>query len=261
MKRTFKTLTIVCALALGFFTSCDPLATTEDDQPVITISAPEADTTSVAIGDTLDFTLEISSASGLASLQTTAGLGIDVIEGAKTFNASLSESVIVSVVVSESATVGDVLEVNFTVANSSKQTSAKKLIKVLAKETLLSVAKDFEWKRVGGAAATGLETFGLTWTSNTATNAVIKKGADKFVELDPAQWTSLTNLEGLKTAIDAATDMEKWEKVSSTSASKTYDFTLGTIKAGVYYLIHVSGSTVTVEAAGSTIVISGQYKE
>ena len=261
MKRTFKTLAIVCASALGFFTSCDEVLTTEDDQPVISISAPVADTTSVAIGDTLEFSMELSSASGLASLQTTAGLGIDVIEGAKTFNASLTETVTVSVVVNETATVGEVLEVNFTVANSSKQTSAKKLVKVLAKETLLSVAKDFTWKRVGGAAATGLETFGLTWTSNTATNAVIKKGADKFVELDPAQWTSLTNLEGLKLAVDAATDMEKWEKVSSSSASKTYDFTLGTIKAGVYYLIHVTNSTVTVETAGTTIVIGGQYKE
>jgi hypothetical protein len=261
MKRTFKTLAFVCASALVFFTSCDEILTTEDDQPVITISAPAADTTSVAIGDTLDFSLDLSSASGLASLQTTAGLGIDVIDGSKTFNASLNETVTVSVVVNESATVGDVLEVNFTVANSSKQTTAKKLVKVLAKETVLSEAKGFEWKRVGGAAATGLEPFGLTWTSNTATNAVIKKGADKFVELDAAQWTSLTNLEGLKAAIDAATDMEKWEKVSSSSASKTYDYTLGTIKAGVYYLIHVTGSTVTVEAAGSTIVITGQYKQ
>lgn len=261
MKRTFKAFLFVGAIGLGLFTSCDPEVLTEDDQPVIEVKAPLTDTTAVVAGDSVVFELALSSTSGLASLQTTTSFGLEVEDGSKTFNVSTSEEVSVTVKVASDATVGENLEVNFTVANASKQASVKKIIKVLAKETPLSEAKAFEWKRVGGTAATGLETFGLVWTSNSAEFAIIKKGADKFVELTPAQWTSVSNLEALKTAIDAATDMEKWEKVSSASASKTYDFTLGTIKGGKYYLIHVTNSTVTVADAGTTITIGGEYKE
>ncbi|HPR32803.1 MAG TPA: hypothetical protein PLK12_11935 [Prolixibacteraceae bacterium] len=261
MKRTKRLLWIAMAFFATSFVACvDDFD--EPDQPVVSITAPVADTIDAASGDTLEFTLQLSSQSGLVSLQTTASYGIDIIDGARTFNATLSESVTVQAVITENVTEGDVLEVNFTVANSSKQTTAKKHVRIVVLETPLSEAKNFEWRREGGNPATGLETFGLTWTSNTATSAVIKKGADKFVELEPADWwVNLTTLEALKTAIDAAADMERWEKVSASDASKEYDLVLGTINSGTYYLIHITQSTVTVETIGSVIVINGQYKE
>jgi len=259
MKKTIRNFAVLTAITLGFFTSC-----VEDgesvDTPVITVTSPAADTISVASGDSVVFTLDLSSTSGLASLQTLTGVGVELTNGDKTFNASLTETVTVTAKVTDDATVGEFIEVNFTVANDSKQATVTKILSVVAKETPLSAAAAFEWKRVGGAAANGLEEFGLTWTSNTATNAVIKKGAAKFVELQAAQWTSIANLEALKAAIDGATDMEKWEKVSA-AKSDTYDFTLGTIKDNVYYLIHVENGTVSTATAGTTIVITGNYKK
>jgi len=126
--------------------------------------------------------------------------------------------------------------------------------------TALSAEKDFTWQRVGSAAGTGLSQFGLSWTSNTATAAVIKKDADKFVELSSGQWTSITTVEALKAAIDAAADMTQWTGVSATQASKTYDVVLGTKKGDAYFLIHVTNSTVTTSASGTTITITGKYK-
>lgn len=257
MKKTIKTLAILAVITTGFLTSC--IEDTITNPPVIDLTSV-SDTTEVAIGDSLVLTFDISSDEGLTSLLTTSGIGLEIINGDQTFASTLSETVSVTIKVTTDATVGEVIAVNFTVANDSEQATGKAYIKVLAKETLLSEAKDFEWERIGGAAATGLESFGLTWTSNSATNAIIKKGADKFVELAVADWTTITNLEALKAAIDAAADMEKWEKISS-QATKTYDLTLGTIKGGTYYLIHITNGTVSTATAGTTIVVNGQYKQ
>lgn len=81
------------------------------------------------------------------------------------------------------------------------------------------------------------------------------------MELNPEDWTSFTTLEDIVAAIDAASDMDRWEKVSA-EASQSYDLTLGTIKDNKYYLIHVTEGEVSTDATvGTTIVIIGQYKE
>ncbi len=141
------------------------------------------------------------------------------------------------------------------------EVSVKIKVQSATTTTPLSAEKDFTWQRVGSAAGTGLSQFGLSWTSNTATAAVIKKDADKFVELQSSQWTSITTFEALKAAVDAATDMTQWTGVSATQASKTYDVVLGTKKGDAYFLIHVTNSTVTTNTSGTTITITGKYKE
>lgn len=49
------------------------------------------------------------------------------------------------------------------------------------------------------------------------------------------------------------TDMDRWEKVSATMASKTYDLRVGTIIGDHYYLIHVTNSNVAIADIGTTI--------
>ncbi|MCB0804530.1 MAG: hypothetical protein KDC05_01955 [Bacteroidales bacterium] len=127
--------------------------------------------------------------------------------------------------------------------------------------TELGAATDLEWKRVGGAVATGLDMFGLKWTSNgKKTDAQITKdGADKFVMLEPADWTDLATVEGLMEAISAGTDMEEYTGISAT-ASGDYDEVLGVLYNETYYLIHLTHAEVVVETSGTTITIDGQYK-
>jgi hypothetical protein len=126
--------------------------------------------------------------------------------------------------------------------------------------TPLSSAQDFTWQRVGGANGTGLAEFGLSWTSNTSSVAIIKKDADKFVELDASDWTGLTTVEGLIAAIDAAVDQADFRGISVT-ASNSYDVVLGTKKGSDYFLIHITNATVTSDASGTTVTITGDYKE
>jgi len=96
--------------------------------------------------------------------------------------------------------------------------SASRTINVTVEEssttTPLSDAQDFTWQRVGGSAGTGLAQFGLAWTSNTSTSAVIKKDADKLVILSTADWTNITTKEDLMAAIDGGTDTDEYTGVT-----------------------------------------------
>jgi hypothetical protein len=261
MKRTIQSATFSIAMAAIMLTGCIE-DVVDTNPPVISVTAPEGDTTTVIIGQTVDFVLDLTSGNKLASFQALSNnAGVELSNSNKTFSNTNVETLTVTATVGASVTAGTVVEISFVLADAYKQSTKKKYILAKAATTPLSEAKSFEWKRVGGAAGTGLETFGLSWTDNTTNNAVIRKGATKFVELTPAQWTSITNKEALKTAIDAATNIDKWEKVSATDASKTYDLALGTIKDNKYFLIHVTKSTVTVTDVGSTISITGHYKD
>jgi len=265
MKKTFNSLFLLVAVTLGFFTSCteDIIDPAEKNPPTITINTPATDTTTVYIGDSVVFSIKVTSENGLTKLKTMSSVaGVDIAEGEVTFSSTSFENVDVTAKITDAVADGTVIEISFVVEDAEKSATAKKVIVAKAKATPLSEAKSFEWKRVGGAAGAGLDVFGLTWTSNSSDlNAVIKKGATKFVELEPAAWSTITNLEALKTAIDAATDIERWEKVSASVASKTYDLTLGTIKDSKYYLIHVTNSSVSVADVGTTVTIGGQYKD
>jgi hypothetical protein len=242
----------------GYFSSCIEDYST-DANPTIEVVSPTSDTIVVAIGDSVAITIDLSSENTLASFQAlSSSPDVEISNGSKSFTATSDETVTVMVKVKGSATPNSTTTLTFTVVDQGKQTSVQRVI--LAEG--LSAAKDFTWQRIGNASATGLDAFGLSWTQNTSTNAVIKKGATKFVELAAGSWATIQSANALKSAIDAATDMDKWEKVSATDASKTYDLTLGTIKDNTYYLIHITHSTVTLELTGAAnITIKGQFKQ
>lgn len=257
MKKLLFSFAVLAVATVGIFTSCD---TTENDlPPVVTVGI---DSINAFVGDTISFTASLSSENTLASFQSmSSDASISFLEGSsETFSAVGNASVKVTLVVGSSAEVGSDITITCVVSDEAATSSAKVVISVLSSSTPLSEAAAFEWKRVGGNDATGLEEFGLTWSSNTATSAVIKKGADKFVVLDAAIWSSLASVEDLVYAIDAADDVESWTEISVT-ASATYDYLLGTINGGTYYMIHVTNSSVTVASEGTTVVISGEYKK
>jgi hypothetical protein len=126
--------------------------------------------------------------------------------------------------------------------------------------TALSASSAFTWERVGGAAATGLAQFGLSWTSNSSTSAIVAlDAATKMVELSAADWTSIPTQEGLASAISGASAVTEYTGVSS-SASNTYDDVLGVSHNGVSYILNITNGNVTTGASGTTITITGEYK-
>jgi hypothetical protein len=131
----------------------------------------------------------------------------------------------------------------------------------LPAETPLSEAADTVWRRTGSAAGTGLADFGLAWTSNVKTvKAVIRKdGAEKFVQLDAADWEEIETLEELMEKVDEAEDMTDYRGVSA-MAPGSYNDVLATIHDGQYYLILVESATVQATDDGTVITISVKFK-
>lgn len=257
MKKTILLFAAMALVTLGFFTSCDP-AGTDDLPPVITITEPTADTIEVEIGSAVTFKVSLSSDNTLKDFKTLSNPGgITFTNDSKTFTGTSDEVVEVTATVTSEAAVGTPIVITFTV-NDEKGTSNAK--KVIVPKSSLSAAQTFEWKRVGGGASEGLAKFGLKWDSNTGTSVVITNGATKFVKLPNDAWTTITTADQLKAAIDGAANITKWEEVSS-QASKAYDFSLGTLFEGTYFLIHVTNGKVETATAGTTITITGEYKK
>lgn len=125
--------------------------------------------------------------------------------------------------------------------------------------TPLGAAQSFTWERCGGTG-TGLDQFGLAWTANTASVAIIKKDADKLVILSAAEWTSITTVEELMSAVTNGTGVDDYRGVSVT-ASGTYNDVLATRKGSEYYLLHVTSATVLVgQTCGTQITVMGESK-
>jgi len=131
--------------------------------------------------------------------------------------------------------------------------------------TPLEGEQELTWQREGGAAGTGLDMFGLKWTSNVKeVMAVIQKdGADKFVQLDAEAWTTVLTKEDLMAAVDAAEDLGDYGyRGVSAEANGDYDDVLGVVYMEEYYIIHISQGSVEVDpVTGTTITISGMYNK
>jgi hypothetical protein len=129
-------------------------------------------------------------------------------------------------------------------------------------ETPLSAPASFQWQRVGGTTSSSadLALFGLTWSSNSTTNAIIASGPSvKLVQFNAAEWNNITTVEELEAAVDAATAITQYTGVSS-QASNTYNDVIATKNGSTYYLINVLTGTVTTGTAGTTITVTGNYK-
>ncbi len=153
----------------------------------------------------------------------------------------------------------------FVVTDKDGQTKTISLtITAESADTPLGAAADTYFERVGGADGTGLEAFGLKWDSNVerAFYAVLSKdAATKLVTLTAAEWTSITTVEALTAAVDAAEGIEDFRGISVT-ADGDYDDVLGVIYNDEYHMIHLTSATVTVDAVnGTTAKIYGQSKK
>lgn len=125
----------------------------------------------------------------------------------------------------------------------------------------LSDPVPFTWTRVAGADGTGLAQFGLKWTQNTSTSAIVAiDAATTMVNLGSIAWTDIQTKGDLNAAISDGSSIVKYQGVSAT-ANGTYDDVLGVTYNDINYIIHITSSSVTTSGSGTTIAISGQYKD
>ncbi|HYG37091.1 MAG TPA: hypothetical protein VD908_00665 [Cytophagales bacterium] len=251
-------LVLFCLAGIGMLSSCNP----EDIVklgPTIELVNPPAEEQEA--GAEIDFTVEVSASENIKSITIIEKIGsssttVDGYPIESGFNSKTGHLFVFDYTVPNAESV----ELTFKVTDKNgKEASESHTITIAASDTELAAAAAFEWKRVGSAAGTGLEAFGLAWTSNTTTSAVIKKGADKLVVLAAADWTSITTKEALKAKVDAAADVTDYRGVSA-EASGSYNDVIATKKGDVYYLINITKATVTTPSAGTTIVITGNSK-
>lgn len=151
---------------------------------------------------------------------------------------------------------------DFTVEDRDGNTTTVSFrVTVEASTSPLSSPQSFTWERVGGNDGTGLAQFGLAWTSNTATSAIVTTdAATKMVALNSGDWNGITTAQALAAAIDAGSGINRYEGVSS-QQSGSYDDVLAVRHNGVDYLIQVQNGTVSTGGSGTTITITGQYKQ
>lgn len=113
----------------------------------------------------------------------------------------------------------------------------------------------FEWVRQGGTG-TGLDAYGLQWTSNLKViQAVIKP-------LDGAKLYILGESDYAATSLSAITfpaEATQYKNVSC-EANGTYNDVIATVYNGKTYVINVTKGTVVSETAGTKVTITGNVK-
>lgn len=128
---------------------------------------------------------------------------------------------------------------------------------------------DFEWYRQGGNPGLGLEMFGLKWTSNyKEVCAKIVPYNTEYDELRRIDGVNYDDIVDVVAAFNMGTKIDEFHEISCEKPSATYDYVIATHSlkfAGsdrdVYFVMHVTNSTVTVDPVlGSTVTITGRYK-
>jgi hypothetical protein len=243
-------LALVCLVSVAFFASCDP--TIQNPEPVISIVAEEGFLTD-AQENVLD--MDVAYPYGFMATSNTQTLkelsrmvivcgGTTLCDTAISGTAFTYKGEIIFTDSDDSREIVDHYEIVATVTDVAGQTASATIKIALNKETAL-VTTPFEWRRDGGADGTGLEEFGLQWTSNTSTNAIIKPldGATLY-RFAPEVWGN-TNTEIEKATLfsEQQIGIAQFSDVSVTAQSQEYDIVLGTTYNGVNHLIHVTGST------------------
>lgn len=239
MKKTkFSFLLTAIAIATtAMFTSC----TNEDVNVDLTLSVSEIVISEVGETETVN----ITSGNG----NYTAGSSAPAVA-----TASVNKEVITITAVSEG-------EAIITVTDKAGYTAT---INVTVGTPEVALTSDtFTWEKLGNNV-TGVSNFGLSWSHNTATNAVIIKattdGATKLVRLATASYAETTTDVELIGLIDGTEGIERFEEISVT-ATEDYDEVIGVVYNDDYYILDIQRAVVaTVTGQGTKVTVTGEYK-
>ena len=238
-------LALVCLISVAFFASCDP-----EGQPTIAVLQEEG---YVASGDVVDVNTEINfgfvMTSSLMTGKELASLTITVDDGDPetialtgteyTYRGTLTYEITRDEIIGASTITAIVTDV-------AGETATATILLSINNPAQDLVVTPFEWRRDAGADGTGLAEFGLQWTSNTTTNAIIKplEGATLYRFDNSEVWSNTkTDVEKAALFSELPLSIAQFTDVSVTAASQTYDIVLGTTYNGENHLIHVTGST------------------
>lgn len=257
-------LALVCLISVAFFASCTP-----EGQPTINVLPGDE---YVHDGDIINVNEEFNIGFAMASsLETGSQLAsftlvIDdetfetvTLEGTEyTFERTLALNTV------DTRDDIDNLVITGTVTDVLGQ-SASVTMTLILDETQELIVEDFEWKRDGSNPGTGLEAFGLAWTSNVKEVHAVIQPKDKSVKLYqiPAEkWAEVTT-QPEKVALFAdggvAVEIDNYKGVSAEVPHDDYNDVIATLYNGEYYLIHITKGEVTYDNA-THITITGEWK-
>ncbi len=184
MKKLSYLLAIIVIAGI-YFTSCskDDTTTPQDLKPVISFKTGTGLTSSdvtITVGESINLGV-------ICTANSNSGTKLNNVKIYTIVNNAQQPSIIDSTI--NAAAFDATYVITFSNAFTGKlyaevtdkdgqKNNVSLTITVETATTPLEAAADFTWQRVGGAAATGLDMFGLKWTSNgKAVNAQIKKDA------------------------------------------------------------------------------------
>lgn len=149
----------------------------------------------------------------------------------------------------------------FIIEDADGLTEAETITVVVEGETTeLTSPQGFTWERQGSNDGTGLSQFGLEWTSNTSTRAIVTKDdASRMVMLDASDWNDINTVQQLADAVEAETEIAQYDEVSVTEATETYNDVLGVRYNDQYYMLHITESEVET-GASTKVTVMGHYR-
>lgn len=258
-------LALMCFASVAFFASCDPVVQNPEPNIAILTSSEVSYLTDgqvIEVNEVYPYGFIASSnpetMKELASLVVKCGETIlcDTAISGTTFTFTGE------IYFEENREIIGNAEIIATVKDAAGETNSASIKVNINKEDNLEPA-EFTWNRHGGTAATGLEEFGLQWTSNTKViyaNIRPLDGATLY-KFDPEVWEATTT-EAQKAALftEQVAGISVFNEVSC-DATHDYDFVIGTTYNGENHLIHITKAVVTpVTGVGTDITITGEAK-
>ncbi len=257
-------LALVCFASVAFFASCDPEDVT-NPEPSIQVLQEEGyiqDNQVVDLG--VDYTFGFVVASNLQTNKDLASLIVKVgdVQWANVDLTGLKEYTHRDTVAwgLEKEIIGSDV-ITAVVTDADGKTATATINVSINKPAQPLEVTEFTWNRHGGAAATGLDEFGLEWNSNAKEiYAVITPKADaQLYKFDPAVWASTTTNAQKAALFSEAISISQFKEISCTAANKDYDIVLGTYYNNEYHLIHVTHSSAYT-FKGTDVTITGETK-
>ena len=253
-------LALVCLVSVAFFASCDP----EDiiTNPNIEVVATDG---YLQNNDVIDVNVEYPIGFKATSPTTDVELSkfyLDI-NGVRMVDSVISGTTFTydDVLSYPERDIIDTLEIVATVVTEKEASSSVTMTVFVNREENLEVT-DFVWKRDAGHDGVGLDVYGLEWTTNTSTNAIIKPMNGAYLHIfDNSEVWANTTTAAQKAALFAELPAEgdnQFTGVDVVNATQTYDYVLATQYHGENYLLHVTGSTANERSWHFTI--TGQAK-
>lgn len=258
-------LALVCLVSVAFFASCDP--TIQNPEPNIAILNEEG---CLLGGEVLDMN-EVYTYGFIATSNS------QTLKELTNFVIVCGETTLCDTAISgtEFKYKGEIyftnkgskdvtpLQIVATVTDAAGNTATATIkVDINEVEEVELVPTEFTWNRHGGADATGLEEFGLQWTSNTKEEVFANirplDGAALY-EFDPSVWdATTTDLEKAALFSELTFGISVFRGVSC-NASADYDYVIGTTYNGENHLIHITRAEVH-KFKGTDITITGEAK-